>query len=253
MANSFNIHDFTCEEALLPTVCWRVSHNNSQHTRDPRTGTMTAAGNNTSFVTSNRARLKQAVVDHLNWYSGVTSCFLSVFCEQESAIQWAHTLRSSDVAITPVIIGMLSPDTLIFDAVEVCDKLGIPNKYSRDEFLITDSLPAKSLGQTRTLRGNAALLWDTRYLDYIKRIQRLNDQVAQRFDSARREIPWLVQAGDRVVAGELLDSTFAFARTCQAAIFRIRDPQPAVKRLATATEHIDNRSISQYIANLSLS
>ncbi|KAH6615966.1 hypothetical protein B0J18DRAFT_293449 [Chaetomium sp. MPI-SDFR-AT-0129] len=185
MAKSFNIHDFTCEEALLPTVCWRVSHGNSQHTRDALTGTLTAAANNTSFVTSNRARLRQAVVDHLDWRSYVPSCFLSVFSEEQSAIRWASTLISGDVTITPVIIAMLSPDTLIFDVEELCEKLGIPNRYSRDEFLITDSLPYKSLGHRWPLQEGAAPLKDFGLLDDIEIIQRLNDQVQQRFSFVR--------------------------------------------------------------------
>ncbi|KAH6641328.1 hypothetical protein F5144DRAFT_599974 [Chaetomium tenue] len=134
-----------------PRKLWRVTHGNSQSRWDH--GDLLAADD--SRVFHDEAELKEAVEDHINWYSSQPSCFLSVFNDENHAVNWAaqRGRRDPPAYIHEIDTARLPIDTEILDMELLMDKLGIENPYSAHELLFLHRIPSQCIVRSRAVSG----------------------------------------------------------------------------------------------------
>ena len=150
MATPFYLYDYECKD--LPETLWRVTHGNTKSLF--QNGDIVAVDDTREF--RDDADLADAVQDHVNWYSGQPSCFLSVFTNKIHACNWGK--QREQMGYGPVYVHEISTDlfpagTYVLDIKVLIDELDIVHPHSANELLILHRIPARAIVATKSPLG----------------------------------------------------------------------------------------------------
>jgi hypothetical protein len=94
---------------------------------------------------------ERSVTKHLNWYSGVESPFISLFCDEFHAENWARVWQSKnkdkEYCVLTIEINK-EHDVALFSVPLLLSKLNIETKhpeYHRDEYLCLHNVPLEAI------------------------------------------------------------------------------------------------------------
>ncbi|KAL7823121.1 hypothetical protein V8C26DRAFT_385460 [Trichoderma gracile] len=150
MDDVFDADAYECDD--LPERFYRVTYPGSQ-TRDEDTGDYVS---DTTLEILDDIDLKQVVEDHFYWRRE-PSPFISVFCDERHARNWARkrveklNCSLGDVYISEIDTAKLPAGTPVFDATFLADMLDIYHPYAEDEYLVLHRIPCASIMSTRSL------------------------------------------------------------------------------------------------------
>lgn len=156
MASSDLLDYYACRNDRLPPSLWR-SNDPSSRARFNETNLHLQAACQT--IPENLDELEQALIHHLNWYSGVASPFISTFSDREDAENWAlkkvknlkkaaHFVdeNSLDLSLYEFDTARVTDYTWVLHFRTMIDRLGIddPNiKFvTKNEYLILNFVPS---------------------------------------------------------------------------------------------------------------
>ncbi|KAK3401396.1 hypothetical protein B0T20DRAFT_114204 [Sordaria brevicollis] len=130
----------------LPSTLWHVRHGGSQSCAAPQGGFTAASG---FRKLKNDADLALQAALHFDWYTHTyeatldwKSPFISVFDNKRHAENWGKQ-RERPVLLYEIDTTQLSPETVVFSAVELCGAFGeIDHPWAEDEFLFLNSIPS---------------------------------------------------------------------------------------------------------------
>lgn len=140
----------------LPPTLWHVRHGDSQSYAGHHGGFIAAAG---FRKIKDNADLKLEATRPFDWYTHLyeetldwKSSFISVFENRRHAENWGRQ-RAGPVEIYEIDTTKLSPRTIVFDAVELCDLLEIDHPWAEDEFLFLNGIPGNCFVGQYQLNG----------------------------------------------------------------------------------------------------
>jgi hypothetical protein len=131
MTESWNLNPYKCTHP--PKTLWKVIHYGTQSQRDPSIGDLIASDSTRTI--RDESELKQAIEEHIDWWSRQPSCFLSVFSDKKHARHWAEQRgrTQSDVYIYKIDTINLPNDTYLFDVDSLKATLGFVHPTSTHE------------------------------------------------------------------------------------------------------------------------
>jgi len=149
MSEPWNLNPYKCTR--LPKTLWKVIHSGTQSQQDPFTGDLIAS--DSTRIIRDESELKQAIEAHIDWWSRQPSCFLSVFSDEQHALNWAKQREKtqSEVYIYKIDTTNLPTDTYLFDVDSLKATLGFVHPTSTHEFLFLHRITAQAIVSKRDL------------------------------------------------------------------------------------------------------
>lgn len=146
----FDLNEYKCANCLR--YLWRVIYPGSQSQRDPTTGSIFAADRIRTF--SDESELKDAIIEHIDWYSREPSCFISTFDDEQHARHWARRLYDrgeENIEIHKISTTLLPLGALLLHMTSLTARLHIHHPHADHEVLVMHCIPSRSIMRTTNL------------------------------------------------------------------------------------------------------
>ncbi|KAK6532266.1 hypothetical protein TWF281_006458 [Arthrobotrys megalospora] len=161
MTRSFNISNPRLDFDDYPDVLYRIHLDTSHTLYDSNNGFECPTRRRIEICNYNQ--LAEELSDHLNWYSGQDTCFISMFGDESHAIQWARKALRKRKARTAHIMeidpseirnahGALLPILQVGEIISQYPDLlpdGTQESYFHDEFLALYKIPEEAIMNIR--------------------------------------------------------------------------------------------------------